>query len=79
MRQATRKRVHPIRLYCLQRGLTQTEFAELVGFSVGFISQLICGNEVCGRSAALQIEDKTNDEIKLEALIRWKSKAEEAG
>ena len=73
-----RKRIHPIRVYCDERGITQTEFADLVGFSIGFVSQLICGSEVCGRSAALQIVDKTNGEIDLGALIRWKSKQEEA-
>ena len=67
----TRKKIHPIRVYCDERGINQSEFADLVGFTTGFVSQLICGSEWCGRSAAIQIHKKTNGGVDLTELILW--------
>ena len=63
--------MHPIKRYCEKRGLSQREFADQVGLSEGFISQLIRGHEVCGRQAALQIHDKTHGAVGLEELLKW--------
>ncbi len=64
---------HPIRRYCELHGLTQRTFADIVGFSEGFISQMIRGHDVCGRSAAIQIVKKTGGEIRLEELLTWEA------
>jgi len=52
--------------------MTQRAFAELVGFSDGFISQLINGHDRCGRNAALQIVERTRGAITLERILTWK-------
>ena len=64
---------HPIRRYCDDRELTQRAFADIVGFTEGFISQMIRGHDVCGRNAAIQIVKKTGGEIRLEELLTWES------
>lgn len=64
---------HPIRRYCLERNISQRDFAAVVGLTEGFISQLVHGHEVCGRSAAIEIVKKTGGEIRLEELITWEA------
>ncbi len=66
--------VHPIKRYCEKRGLLQKEFAEVVGYTEGFISQLILGREVCGRLAAITISQKTGGELTIPELITWEPK-----
>lgn len=63
---------HPIRRYCTEHGISQKEFAEKVSLSAAFVSQLVNGREVCGRVSALQIIEKTEGEVGLEELLRWK-------
>ena len=63
--------MHPIRRYCEEHDITQREFAEQVGLSDPFISQLISGRDKCGRNAALQMVAETDGEISLEELQTW--------
>ncbi len=65
---------HPIRRYCEKKSITQQEFADTVGLSGPFISQLISGRDVCGRTAALAIFQKTGGEITLAELLTWEPK-----
>lgn len=64
--------MHPIREYCENKGITQKAFAQRVGLSEGFISQLVRGREFCGRAAGLQIVEECGGAISLEALLTWK-------
>ncbi len=64
-------KVHPIKRYCVKRGLLQREFADVVGYTEGFISQLILSQQVCGRLAAKTISEKTGGEISIAELIVW--------
>ena len=64
---------HPIRRYCQDRELTQRDFADLVGLSEGYVSQMIAGHYECGKNAALQIVTKTGGKIQLEELLTWES------
>ncbi len=64
---------HPIRRYCEKREITQRAFADIVGFTEGFISQMIRGHDVCGRNAALQIFHRTGGDIGLEELLAWEA------
>lgn len=63
--------MHPIRRYCEQRKIRQRVFAELVGLSEGFVSQLITGRERCGRDAGLKIVQRTGGAIELVELLSW--------
>ena len=63
--------MHPIKRYCNKHGLTQRAFAQQVGLSEGFVSQLVSGRQYCGREAAIQIRDCTDGEISIEKLLTW--------
>jgi len=63
--------VHPISQYCRDHGLTQKQFAALVGYSEGFISQLVRGRYPCGAGASRRIERHTGGAISIERLITW--------
>ena len=75
--------MHPIRRYCdehpspvrVGKSMNQREFAELVGLSQAFISQLISGRDRCGRNAGMVICDKTSGGIGLEELLTWEAAA----
>lgn len=63
--------MHPIKRYCDRRGIRQRAFAQLVGLSEGYVSQLISGRERCGKHAALKIVQKTGGAVTLEDLLTW--------
>lgn len=66
---------HPIRRYCEKHGITQVEFALLVGLSVHYVRQIIGGAHVPGRRAAMRIVEKTGGEIALVELLTWERAA----
>lgn len=67
-------KIHPIRKYCRKLGITQRQFALTVGFTEGFVSQLINGHEKCGRDAAMNIEQATGKEITVGDLFKFEKK-----
>jgi len=70
--------VHPISQYCRDHGLNQKQFAAQVGYTEGFISQLINGRYRCGAQAAQQIALRTEGAISIERLITWRLPAQAA-
>lgn len=67
--------MHPIKRYCEKHGLNQKEFADAMGLSAGFVSQLITGREKCGRRAGLKIVQRCGGEITLQELLTWEPRA----
>lgn len=66
--------LHPIRAFCTDKAITQRAFADTVGMTEGFISQLITGRERCGRNAALAIQTATGGVITVSDLFEYEDK-----
>lgn len=67
--------MHPIKVYCERHGLTQAEFAERIGLSAAYVSQVIRGVERMGREAAEKIVAATGGELTFDALFGWRPEA----
>ncbi len=64
--------MHPIKAYCERHELTQADFAERVGLSAAYVSQVIRGVERMGREAAEKIVAATDGELTFDALFGWR-------
>jgi DNA-binding transcriptional regulator YdaS (Cro superfamily) len=64
-------RHHPIRAYCLRHGMSQSDFARLVGISKQYVCDMIAGRSLCGPETAFKIEDATQGEIPAIEILRW--------
>ncbi len=67
--------MHPIKVYCERHGITQAEFAQRVGLSAAYVSQVSRGIEHMGREAAQKIVAATDGELTFDALFGWRPEA----
>lgn len=72
------QKLHPLKRYCLDHDLNQRELADKVGFSEGFISQLINGHERCGAGAARTFHEKLDGAVDIGELVTWPTRADGA-
>ncbi len=70
--------MHPIKVYCERHGLTQSEFAALVGLSAPFVSTVIRGTDRLGREGARKIVAATDGELSFDDLLGWNPSASRA-
>lgn len=68
-------KLHPIRRYCRERGLTQVEFADLVGLSESFICDMIAGRKWPSYPVARRISQRTRGDIGIGDLLAWRRAA----
>jgi DNA-binding XRE family transcriptional regulator len=62
---------HPIKIYCKEWEMTQSEFAQMVDVSHQRISQIVRNEWPPGRELVTRIVAMTNGEISYEDLHEW--------
>jgi DNA-binding transcriptional regulator YdaS (Cro superfamily) len=63
--------MHPIKHYCKSNGIRVKDFAGTIGYSPGYISQVITGFRNPSAWLCLKVEKATAGAIRKEALIFW--------
>jgi len=71
-------KLHPIHRYCGEAKISFSEFARKVGFSKGYISQLVNGGKPCSAAAAIRISQYTHGKLGIEELITWRPRKKKA-
>ena len=60
---------HPIRNYCRTHGLLEGDFAHAIGYTPGYLSQVISGKNKCGARFAHKVFQRFG--IPIADLILW--------
>lgn len=62
---------HPLKAYLNETETTETAFAERVGTTASYISQIVISHRHPGRALAKKIEDATGGLVKAADLLTW--------
>lgn len=67
--------MHPLKAYLRETKTTEGAFAEKLGTTSSYVSQIICAQRWPSRSLADQIEEATGGLVKAADLLTWKPRA----
>lgn len=66
--------MHPLKAYLKETETTEADFAEKLGTSSSYISQIICAQRWPSRGLADQIQRATGGLVKAADVLTWKPK-----
>lgn len=66
--------MHPLKAYLKETKTTESAFAEKLGTTSSYLSQIICAQRWPSRTLADSIEQETGGLVKAADLLTWKPK-----
>lgn len=63
-----------LREYLFRKRLTQVEFAEKIGYTRDYVSQVVNGKKIPGKKMAKRVEVETKGAVKVKDLIKSKKR-----